>query len=104
MKVFMLYRGIGPLVILTSHEAVNDPRLVLRLQEKGIGKFMAYEIPEALARERYGRHFDVVRNDLHATDDLRVLDYDGLRAFKLFRFDELGAAVAFEGDQASRAA
>ncbi|MCP4615524.1 MAG: hypothetical protein GY844_03705, partial [Bradyrhizobium sp.] len=58
---------------------------------KGIEKFIAYEIPIGLARERYGAHFSLVQGDLRQADDLRVLDYDGSRAFKLFRFDELGA-------------
>jgi hypothetical protein len=34
----------------------------------------------------------VVR-DLHESDDLRILDYDGSRAFKLFSFQELGKPV-----------
>ena len=29
-------------------------------------------------------------------DDLRVLDYDGSRAFKLFRFNELGTPLFYE--------
>jgi hypothetical protein len=37
-----------------------------------------------------------VVNDLHESDDLRVLDYNGERAFALFRFDELGSPVFHE--------
>ncbi len=96
MKVFMLYTGSGPLVILTSHASVEDPALLDKLKAKGISKFIAHEIPYELAKERYGGHFDVVSHDLYETDDLRVLDYNGERAFGLFHFDELGTGVTHE--------
>lgn len=96
MKAFMLLTGSGPLVILTSYESVTDPGLLEKLKAKGVEKFIAYEIPVELARERYDGHFDIVVRDLHQTDDLRVLDYDGNRAFRLFRFSELGPPVVYE--------
>ena len=96
MKVFMLMAGSGPLVILTSHESIHDPVVLEKLAAKGLDKFLSYEVPMALAKERYGGHFTVVANDLHESDDLRVLDYNGERAFRLFSFAELGAATARE--------
>ncbi len=96
MKAFMLLTGSGPLVILTSFGSVTDPKLIAKLAAKGIDKFIAYEIPIELARERYDGHFDIVVRDLHQSDDLRVLDYDGNRAFRLFRFRELGEPVIYE--------
>ena len=38
----------------------------------------------------------MVESDLHETDDLRVLDFNGQRVFQLFRFDELGAPILQE--------
>lgn len=96
MKCFMLFPGSGPLVILTSHEAVTDPSLLEKLKAKGIEKFIAFEIPVDLARERYGAHFMIVERDLDEKDDLRILDYDGQRAFRRFRFRELGAPIQHE--------
>src|SRR5262245_36068087 len=90
MKAYMLMTGSGPIVILTSYDSVLDAALVRKLASKGIEKFIAHEIPIGLVRERYGAHFALVQGDLRQTDDLRVLDYDGSRAFKLFRFAELG--------------
>ena len=98
MKVFMLFTGSGPLVILTSHEAITDAALVDKLDAKGIDKFIAHEIPLELARQRYGGHFGVVLKDLHEADDLRVLDYNGQRAFRLFRLAEFGAPILHEPD------
>lgn len=96
MKVAMLFTGSGPIVILTSHDSVTDPNLLEKLEAKGIERFLAYEIPLDLAKLRYGGHFTTVMNDLHETDDLRVLDYNGERAFALFRLDELGSPVVHE--------
>lgn len=96
MKTFMLLTGNGPLVILTSYTDVIAPGLLSKLEAKGISKFVSYEIPLDLAQSRYGGHFFVVERDLHETNDLRILDYNGTRAFSLFRFDELGPAVIHE--------
>ena len=90
MNAFLLMAGSGPILILTSHRSIEDKSLLDKLLAKGIDKFIAYPVPDELARERYGGHYQVVVNDLHETDDLRVLDYNGERAFRLFRFDELG--------------
>lgn len=96
MKAFMLFTGSGPLVILTSHGSIIEPGLLEKFKAKGIDKFVAHEIPLALARERYGGHFDVVIKDLHESDDLRMLDYNGQRAFRLFRLAELGRPILHE--------
>lgn len=98
MKIFMLYTGSGPMVIMTSYRSVEAPGLLDKLTAKGIHKFIAHEIPLPLARERYGAHFDMVQRNLDENDDLRVLDYNGERAFRLFRFDELGRARKREPD------
>src|SRR5918999_3647997 len=93
MKAILLFTAGGPLAILTSYESPTAPGLLLKLRAKGIDKFIAYELPLELAKQRYGGHFEVVEQDVHESDDLRVLDYDGSRAFRLFRFDELGEPV-----------
>jgi hypothetical protein len=96
MKVAMLFTGSGPIVILTSHESVTNPALLKKLEAKGIERFIAYEIPLELAKTRYGGHFMTVVNDLYETDDLRVLDYNGERAFGLFSLSELANPVIYE--------
>ncbi len=96
MKAAMLFTGSGPIVIITSHDSVLDPALLDKLEAKGIERFLAYELPLDLAKSRYGGHFSTVMNDLHETDDLRVLDYNGERAFALFRLNELGKPIVHE--------
>jgi hypothetical protein len=97
MKALLLLTGSGPIVILTSYASVSEPPLLAKLAAKGIRKFIAFEVPLDLARQRYAGHFPVVAHDLHETDDLRVLDYDGQHAFQLFHFAELGAPILHEG-------
>ena len=99
MHVFFLFTGSGPLVILSSYASVKDPSVLRKLASKGIEKFLAYEIPLALAKQRYAKHFDVVCQDLSQTDDLRVLDYNGQRALHLFTFDEMGTPMTLESDR-----
>ncbi|MGY4573872.1 cytosolic protein [Bradyrhizobium pachyrhizi] len=95
MRSLLLLTASGPLLVLTSHELLDD-KLLGELKAKGIGKFVAFDVPLGLAKERYGGHFHAVESDLHETDDLRILDFNGQRIFQLFRFNELGAAILQE--------
>jgi hypothetical protein len=103
MKTFLLMTGGGPLMILTSHGSIESAILLDKLLAKGIDKFIAWEVPLDLAKQRYGGHFSVVANDLHETDDLRILDYNGDRAFRLFSFSELSEAHIHEPDSPGQA-
>jgi hypothetical protein len=104
MHAVMLMTGSGPLVILTSHASPLDPALLEKLEGKGISKFIAFELPLDLVQARYGTHFFVVARDLRESDDLRVLDYEGSRAFRLFTFEELGPPVFVDRGVAVRKA
>ncbi len=96
MKSYLLFTDTGPIVILTSYDSIRDPELVSRLETKSVKKFAAYELPLSLVKERYETHFDMVRNNPEETDELRILEYDGERAFKMFSFDELGPPIYHE--------
>ena len=96
MKVFLLLTGSGPLVIATSYESLEDDALLEKLDAKGITKFIGYEMPLDQVKERYHGHFEIALQDLHEMDDLRILDFNGERAFQLFKFSELGPAVMHE--------
>ena len=96
MKCMMLLTGAGPMVILTTCELPTSPPLLSKLAAKGIEKFIAFEIPIDVAERRYGSHFAAVAHDIHETDQLRVLDFNGQRAFGLFTFDEWGPPTRYE--------
>lgn len=96
MKAGIFFTGTGPILILTTYESLEDPKLVEKLTQKGIKKYIAYEIPEDLVRQRYGQHFNVILGDLKQSDDLRVLDYDGHHVFNNFDLKEIGEPVFHE--------
>ena len=103
MYAALVFPGSGPRLILTSHKGLEDPGLLERLAGKGIRKFIGFPVPVELAREKYGTHFEIVCRDLHETDDLRVLDFDGRRAMELLPFATLGDPVYHEGSAESPA-
>jgi hypothetical protein len=96
MKSGIVFTGSGPLVILTTSNSFTNPILIKKLSSKGIKKFIAYEVAEELVKEKYGKHYDSVLNDLHQDDDVRVLDFDGHHIFNHFSLKELGAPVFYE--------
>ena len=50
---------------VTSHASSHCSCTHREASGKGIEKFIAYEVPLALAQERYGGHFQVAMQDLH---------------------------------------
>ncbi len=96
MKAGLLLTGSGALIFLTSHEKITDEALIAKFKAKGITKFIAYEVPLEEAKKRYAGHYDLVVQDLNETDDLRILDYQGPRAFNTFSFSEMGEPLLYE--------
>ena len=98
MKAGVIFTGTGPILLLTTYERLDDPTLASKLTQKGIKKYIAYELDLDLVREKYGRHFTVILGDLKQTDDLRILDYDGHHVFYNFAISQLGPPVYHEGE------
>ncbi len=96
MKAGIFFTGTGPILILTTYASLDAPKLVDKLTQKGIKKYIAYEVPEELVKQRYGKHFNVILGDLKQSDDLRVLDYDGHHVFYNFSLSEIGQPVFYE--------
>lgn len=96
MKAGIFFSGTGPILILTTYDSLADPKLVEKLSAKGIKKFIAYEVSDEKVKEKYGMQYNVIMGDLHQTDDLRVLDYDGHHVFNNFSIKELGDPIFYE--------
>ena len=96
MKAGIYFTGTGPILLLTSYGALNAPELVKKLSQKGIKKFIAYEVGEGLVKEKYGQHFSVIMGDLNQEADLRVLHYDGHHVFYNFSLAEMSDPVYHE--------
>jgi hypothetical protein len=96
MKAGIFFTGTGPILILTTYGALDDPALVSKLKQKGIRKYIAYDVSEELVKEKYGQQFNIIMGDLKQSDDLRVLDYDGHHVFYNFSLSEMGEPVFHE--------
>ena len=96
MKAGIIFTGTGPILILTTYESFEDPKLIAKLETKGINKFIASEIDLETAKAKYGNHYTVVLGDLSQTNDLRVLDYNGHNVFHNFSFSQMGKPVYHE--------
>jgi len=90
MKAGIIFTGTGPILILTTYESFGDKKLIEKLSQKGIKKFMAYEVPLEVVKRKYGQQYDVIMKDVKQSDDLRVLDFDGHKIFYSFSFTDLG--------------
>lgn len=93
MKAAVVFTGSGPIVILTSYDSLASPKLAQKLGAKGLDKFIAHEVSERAVKKKYGKHYDIIIGDIHESDDLRVLDYNGHRVFHKFKLKELGKPV-----------
>jgi hypothetical protein len=97
MKAGIIFTGTGPILILTTYESLENPKLAEKLATKGIKKYIASELPLDKVKAKYGNHYNVVMGDLQQTDDLRILDYNGYNVFHNFRFSEMSKPVYHEG-------
>lgn len=96
MKAGIVFSGSSPLLILTSYSSFADEKFVEKLRTKGVMKFIAFEVPVELAKEKYGLHFDIIMADLKQTDDLRVLDYNGHNIMSVFSLQDLTGPMYYE--------
>ncbi len=83
--------------MLTACDSILDQRALARLKDKGINRFIAYSLPLNRVKAKNADNVRHVLEDMHETDDLRVLDDDSEHAFGRFRLSELGQPVSYEG-------
>ncbi len=95
-KSGLLINGSGAMIFVTTYDSVSSAGLIEKFNAKGISKFIVYELPIEEVEKRYGPHCEIVLQDLAEKNDLRIVDYDGTRAFNMFSFSELGNPVLIE--------
>ncbi len=96
MKAAVMFTGSGALLVVTSHDSFKDSRVLEALNSKGIHKFIAFEVPLNMVKEKYGTHFSVALGDLKQRDDLRVVDEEGRRVFYNFPMEAYGEMTCHE--------
>jgi hypothetical protein len=97
IRSYLIFTGTGPILVLSTYPELTDPRLLAKLQYKGISKFIAYEVALEAVKSRYEHAFAGVARDLDAIEDLRVLDFNGHQIMANFSLDELGEPIKFGG-------
>ena len=97
MKTALIFTGSSPILIITSYPSLEDKRFLEKLKQKGIDKFIAFEVQLESAKKKYGSRFDVIKDDLNTTEDIRILDYNEQLAFERFSFEELGEMIKHDG-------
>jgi len=96
MRSFLLLTETGPVLLLTKSTSITKVSLVEHLKQKGIHKFISFEVPVDRVHELYGVPFEVVAADLNHGCEVGFLDSNGPHIFSAFKFDELGTATAHE--------
>lgn len=96
MKAGVIISGSGATLILTACASFEDPELVNALLNKGINKYITFEVPLDLVKDRYGNHYSVVMTDRKQKDVLRVVDVDGHRIFRQFPLDAFSRPICHE--------
>jgi hypothetical protein len=72
MKTALIFTGSSPILIITSYPSLEDKRFLEKLKQKGIDKFIAFEVQLESAKKKYGSRFDVIKNDLI---QLKIYEY-----------------------------
>ncbi len=96
MRSFLLLTGTGPVLLLTKCTSITEETLVKHLDERGINKFIAFEVPVSKVHRLYGVPFDVVAADIDRGRDMRILDYNGQHIFSSFDLEDFGQPTLYE--------
>ena len=97
IRSYLIFTGTGPILVLSTYPELRDPRLLAKLQYKGISKFIAYEVALDAVKDRYEHAYGNIAHDLDEVEDIRVLDFNGHQIMANFSLDELGDPIKFGG-------
>ena len=100
MKSFLLFTRVGPVLILSEYDSIQQPELVDKLT--AYGKFIAHEVPIEAIKSCYSTHFEHVLQDPKESTELIVLDGDGERIFTNVSFQVLGSPAYHESGEGLR--
>jgi hypothetical protein len=93
VRAYVIFSGTGPILLLTTFPDLTDERLIRKLGQKGITKFIGYEVSVDHVRSVYGVPFQVISADLESSEDCRVLDFNGHHIFSSFSFADFGKPI-----------
>jgi hypothetical protein len=97
IRAYIIFSGTGPILVLSTYSSLTEEGLVNKLQQKGIRRFIAYEVDIEAVQSRYEHVFESIARDLAESSDLRVLDFDGHQIMANFSVEELGEPIKVAG-------
>ena len=97
LRTYLIFSGSGPLLLLSSYPSLLDPRLLAKLEAKGVQRFLGFDVDLESARARYAETFERVAADLSDIEDVRVLDFNGHQIMSRFSLAELGEPIRHDG-------
>lgn len=95
MKTGIFFTESGPILAQTTHHFFAHPKLVEKFAEKGITKFIAFEVPIEKVKEKYGKQLSLER-DYNGNRELRIIDSNKKQIFNNFSIKDLEEAVLYE--------
>jgi hypothetical protein len=95
MKAYVIFSSNEPALVVTR-QTIRSAAVLDQLDQIGMLKFIAREVPISPLRGRYGRQFEIVEKALQNGCDLRVLDFSGPRIFQNLPFSEFGPTYSRE--------
>lgn len=98
MKTAVLFTGTGPILIVTTFDSISNPKFIDQIKSRGIDKFIGYEVPIDVTKQKYGGHYNLVVADLRPKDDIRVMDINGHRVLHSYKFKDLTEPFMYEFD------
>jgi hypothetical protein len=94
VRAYVVFTGSGPVLLVTRlSSGMQGDVASQHLANKGINKYIAFEVSHEKAQERYGTRFSSAVNRLASDADIRVVDIDGHHVFTSFSFAEMGEPV-----------
>ncbi len=96
MKAGVVVNGTGAILVLTACDSFEDPNVASCLREKGMDKYIAFEIPVDEVKVQYGQHYSVTLADRKQSDACRVVDVDGSRIFRNFQLDIFSQPISHD--------
>lgn len=94
-RCYLIFTGTGPILVLSTYPKLTDERLIEKLRNKGVDKFLAYEVELEAVKEQYAHSFEGVVHNLDGVEDIRVLDFNGHQIMARFSLQELGDPIKF---------
>ncbi len=96
-RAYLVFSGSGPMLLLSTFPKLTDERPVQKLLDRGIEKFMAYQVDLDAVEARYAKTYSQILEEIQDREDVWVVDFNGHRIMANFSLDALGDPIKLGG-------